>query len=140
MLNKYILEHQLRHTPERYMLLRDIAELKNPFTAEQVIAKAKQQFISQATVYNFLKLLIDAKMVHPLHKQYGIHKNDFELVVNGNIHMHIICEECGRVSEFKDVAVENLIKARKYSNFRLEHFSLYVYGKCKLCRRKIAKT
>ena len=133
--DQYIADKGLRHTPERYKVLEFACSLEPPFTAEQVVEMAKDIFISQATVYNTFVLLRDAKILHRLNRQYGQSRDQYEVMVNGNNHMQFICKRCGRVVTFKDKMIESSIRARRYNNFKLDHYTLYVYGYCKLCRK-----
>lgn len=133
-LDKFIARNQLRRTPERFIILRHACDLGNPFTAGQLMQLAQQDHISQGTVYNTLSLLVSAQILWCLGKRGT--KAEYEVVTGGKIRMQLRCSECGRVADFKDVAIENLVNARKYSNFNISHFSLYVYGSCKTCRRK----
>lgn len=134
-LNEYLYKHKMRHTIEREMVLGRVCELRSPFDAEQLIAACQNDRISRTTVKNTLSLLTSARILHCLFKQYESKKAEYELVLNDNIHMQMRCMECGRVVDFKDLPIENLVRARKYSNFKIEHFSLYVYGRCKTCRK-----
>ena len=137
-LNTYIDAHGLRHTQEREWVLRHVCALHGPFSAEHLIVLCREEHISPATVYNTLSLLTDAHILYPLNRQYGHKKATYELLTRGDTHLQIICTRCGRVADFRDTAVQNLLHARRYSNFLLSHFSLYVYGTCKVCRRLAA--
>ena len=53
---------------------------------------------------------------------------EYEVVTSNQHRMQIICQKCGRVSDIQDKAIARLIKERKYSNFTLQHFSLFIYG------------
>ncbi len=133
-LEQYIAEHRLRHTPERYTILRHACELGNPFTVEQLTQLAEQSHISRATIYNTLSLLVSAQILWCIGRKGA--QAEYELVTGGKVRMRLKCSNCGRIADFKDIAIENLVAARKYSNFNLTHFSLYVYGTCKTCRKK----
>lgn len=136
-LKAYIDAHGMRHTQERLMLLRHICDLPKHFTAEELVQLAEQDHISQATVYNALSLFADIHILFCLNRQYGRKRAEYELLVHGDSHTQIICERCGRVSDFNDTAIRNILKSRKFSNFNMLHYSLYVYGQCKVCRRLI---
>lgn len=142
-LNDYIANHNMRHTQERLILLRKVSHLPQPFSAEQVVEACQDDRLSRSGVYNILQTLVSARILHCLNKQYGQRVARYEMTVLSNNHMQIICHRCGRVAEFREVAITNIIEARNFSNFNAEHFSLYVYGQCKVCRsllvKKIAK-
>lgn len=134
----YLTKNGYRHTRERYTILEQACLLTQPFYMDELIAVAETMKISKATVYNTMTLLQEARLVHLLGKQY--HQSggaQYEVIGLKHNHMQIICSRCGRISEFRDVALTNLLKSRKYSNFYMQHFSLYVYGECKQCRKRI---
>lgn len=135
-LDAYLDEHGLRHTQERYMLLKMMCELESPFTAEALVEEAKKSNISRATTYHMMDLAQKVHILHPLIKQFGDRKTQYEIVTHKNDHLQIVCLKCGRVADFKDPGVVKLLQAKKYSNFVMQNISLYVYGECKICRRK----
>lgn len=138
-LNEFIDAKGLVHTPERESILEIVCTLKQPFEVHQVVEEAQKRHISRATVYNTMSLLRDSLVVHCLKRQYGQQRDQYELTLAGNNHMVVVCTRCGRVSEFRDAIISNTAIQRQYSNFRMQHFSMYVYGLCKLCRSIHAK-
>ena len=134
-MSEYINAHQMRHTPERNIVLQGIVNIGNPFSVNELIENLKSAYISEATVYNTLKLLIAANIVRALPKQFCSRTTTYELLSGNNTYMSFVCKRCGRVVEFRDKALEERIGAHKYSNFNFQHYSLYVYGMCKVCRR-----
>lgn len=139
-LETYIGEHHLRHTQERCIILRHICELETPFCAEDVLESVKADFISQGTVYNTLQLLMSARILQEIHRPHPGNKTEYELQQKGQAKMLMVCQRCGREVEIKDKAIESIVRLHKYSNFNMEHFSLYIYGECKVCRRLTHKT
>ncbi len=135
-LEAYIAAQGLRNTQERFVLLEHICSLPQPFGADRVVSFAKEKYISPATVYNTLSLLVSAQILHCLSKQYGRSKSMYELMLAGKSEFEFVCTRCGRVSKFKDRAIENIIRMRRYSNFIPKGFSVYIYGECKTCKRK----
>ncbi len=135
-LDAYIAANGLRNTQERFVLLEHICALPQPFGADKLVVFAKERHISPATVYNTLTLLVSAQILHCLSQQYGRSKSMYELSLTGKIRFEFVCTRCGRVSRFKDRAIENIIRMRRFPNFVPNGFSMYVYGECKTCKRK----
>lgn len=133
-LQTYIDNNGKHHTAEREAVLDIICHLKSPFTVGEVQKAASEMGISRGTVYNSMHVFTEAKLVHCLNRQYGQNRDQYELMLKGNNHMQVICLRCGRVSEFREVAIPNIAMARKYYNFIPQHVSVYVYGMCKSCR------
>lgn len=134
-LNTYIWDHGYRHTAEREIVLQIICNLLQPFMPGQVVEKAKEEHISQATVYNCLNLFEQVGIIRLLQKRTLKSRCEWEVVAGHNNRLQLICKKCGRVSDFKDLAITNAVKLRKYSNFTPEHFTIFVYGECKHCRK-----
>lgn len=124
------------YTQEREVILRTICELKGPFDSATLVAAVKAQRITRATVYNTIPLMTESGVLRRISRQAGQRRNLYELIWGSTNRMQIICRRCGRVSEFREVAIENIAISRKYSNFLMERFSMVVYGTCKTCRRK----
>ena len=137
-LGEYMKENgNMRPSAVRVMVLEQICQLPQPFTAEQLIASCSYERISVGTVYNALNLFVLARILHATDRQRGRKAaTEYELIVGSPIHMQVICQKCGRVTEIHDKAIERLVKEHKYTNFNLERFALFVYGECKICRRK----
>lgn len=136
-LENYIRENGLRHTPERYTLLRHICALEQPFGIDALVGSlAEEERISTATIYNTVNLLVSAQILHCISRRDGRKYAQYQLTAQQAARLELVCTRCGRVSAFKDKAIENLIRMRKYSNFNLQGYSLYIYGECKTCKRK----
>jgi len=131
----YLDEHQLRHTPERFTILSAVCKLQR-FTIDELRASLNELAISRATVYNTLSLLEDAQLVRRLTKEYGVRAAQYELVRATDSVVQIICQRCGRVGIVKDPTIKRMLADKRWSNFEPDHFSLYVVGQCKVCRRR----
>lgn len=134
----YLTQHQLKHTPERFTILRSVCRLQR-FTIEELQASLTELTISRATVYNTISILQDAGLVQKLDKEYGVRATQYELVRASDSSVQIICQRCGRVSIVRDSTISRMLEDKRWSNFVPDHFSLYVFGKCKVCRRKLNK-
>ena len=138
-LDAYLKSREMRQTLERKWVLEQVCRLPQPFTAEQLRQACEGQRLSRATIYNTLELLLAANILHAHQRQVGQAATEYELTLSATSHMTIICHKCGRQTEIHDKSIATLIRTRKYSNFNLQHYSLFLYGEYKLCRRKIGK-
>ena len=138
-LEAYVRNNDMRPSKVRNMVLDQICLLPQPFTAEQLAKACQNERISVATVYNCLNLFLLARILYAHNRQRGRAVTEYEVIVGKPMRMQMMCTRCGRVTEIHDKAIERLIKERKYSNFILQHFSLFVYGECKICRSYINK-
>ena len=138
MLDAYLNEHRMRHTSERIFILEAICRLKS-FHVDQLRAALTDMTISRATVYNTLTILEDAKIIRRLDKEFGVRATQYELIQDGESSVQVICTRCGRMSKVKDTTIHRMLSDKRWSNFEPKHFSLYVYGQCKVCRNKKSK-
>lgn len=134
-LRAYIHAKGLRPTKVRTMVLKQVCALPRPFTADQLVKACQPDRISVGTVYNSLNLFVEAGILRGLTRQRGQSATEYDLQTEKESVMQIICTKCGRVARMEDRAIINLVKMRRYSNFNMAHFALYVYGECKTCRR-----
>lgn len=135
-LNRYVKTNGLRPSVVRNTVLEQACCLSQPFTAKQLVEVCQEQRISVGTVYNSLNIFISAQILHANERQRGKAATEYEVITGEHHRMQIICQKCGRISDIQDKAIARLIKERKYSNFTLQHYSLFVYGECKVCRRQ----
>lgn len=138
-LETYIQANNLRHTPERYSLLRYVCALEQPFSVDSLVKVAEEEHISLGTIYNSVNLFVSAQILHCINRRDGRKWAQYELMTQRTMRMEMICTRCGRVSRIKDAAIEKLVRTRKYSNFNMQGYSLYIYGECKTCKRKPQK-
>ena len=133
---EYANRHKLRISAERKTLLRYICGQKRPVAPAEIEAVAAQEHISRATVYNTLKLFTTANILRRAEQESGARNVRYEPVDTRHNRMEMRCLRCGRLVKIQDAAISDLIAAKKYSNFNYSHYSLCVYGECKLCRKK----
>ena len=115
------------------MVLEQACLLPQPFTAEQLAQACAPERISSATVYNNLSLFITAHILYAINRQQGKNATLYEFTSGRQTRLQMICSSCGRVAEFRDKAIDHLIRVRKYPNFDLHRYSIFVYGECKHC-------
>lgn len=135
----YIRAQGGRPSKVRNMVLEQACLLPSPFTADQLIEVCAQERISVGTIYNALNTFIDAQIVHAITRQRGQSATEYEVITGVTNSLQMICTKCGRIADISDKAISRLVQERKYSNFNMLHFSLFVYGECKICRRKMIK-
>lgn len=136
LLDNYIRENNLRHTLEREKLLKMMAELNMPvFSFSDLDQKRKEAHISVPTLYNSLNLFVSARILYRMQRTQGVKQEQYKWTFDTKNTLRMICTRCGREAAFTDKALQHIVSNRNYTNFVPAHFSLFVYGECKTCRR-----
>lgn len=131
----YLDEHNLRHTQERLCILSSICALQR-FSVDDLRNSLSDILISRATIYNTLELFEQAGVIRHLEKEFGVRAGQYELSCLHNSFVQIVCQQCGRVSDVKDSTIYRMLEDKRFTNFIPERFSIYIYGRCKVCRKK----
>ena len=133
----YLDAHGMRKTTERYAILKRIMDINGHFTIEELqqIIETDGFRVSRSTVYNTVELLMDAKMLRR-HVFEGMQAQYERITLP---HTHLICTTCGKVKEVRDTNFAAFMNARRFNAFNTDHYSLYVYGTCSTCARKLKR-
>ena len=120
-------------TPQREAVLQVIRESENHMTASEIFEAARSVLpsISYATVYNSLKYLKDAGLVHEISFGNGASRYDRET----ERHDHAICTSCGKLVDFDLTVTSDLVRAAaRKTRFLPESIHLTLRGLCSDCR------
>jgi Fur family ferric uptake transcriptional regulator len=118
-----------RVTGPRKVLLDAILEAKTPFTIEELCALTPE--VGRATVFRTVKLLQEMEVICRLQLEDGGIRYQ---VSGGGHHHHLVCSNCGSVSDFNDPELDALIQRNANdARFRLGGHSLELYGRCSNC-------
>jgi Fe2+ or Zn2+ uptake regulation protein len=122
-------------TPQRRAVLRVVAESAEHLTANEIFEAARKELpsISFATVYNSLKYLKEAGLVHEINFGKGSSRYDRETAR----HDHAVCSRCGKLVDFDLAETPQLIRAAaRRSRFKPESIHLTLVGLCPDCQGK----
>lgn len=101
-------------------------------TAEEIYLSAKREIpsIARGTVYRNLHLLAEEGKIRKVSCAEGPDKYDRNLQIHG----HLVCPVCGRIS---DVGDEKLLKTMKnLAGGEIDGFDLSIYKTCEDCKSK----
>ncbi|WP_054957391.1 peroxide-responsive transcriptional repressor PerR [Paenibacillus dakarensis] len=123
----------VRITPQRHAILAYLVESMGHPTADDIYRALEPKFpsMSVATVYNNLKMFIEAGMVREL--TYGDNSSRFD--ANVSDHYHVICEKCGKIEDFSYPSLADVEhQAEESTGFQVKGLRMELYGVCKSCK------
>jgi len=140
MLQAYMDKKGLRSTDQRRLIVETFFGAENHVSIEELLAqvRAKDPRVGYATVYRTLKLLTECGVANE--RRFGDGLTRYELADDASHHDHLICVDCGDITEFEEPRIEELQEgiARQYG-FKLRSHKHELYGLCPDCQRKAKK-
>ena len=133
----YLEQKQLKYTPERKVILREVFSLHNHFEADELYFKLRKKGshrISRATVYRTLPLLEESGLIR---RVVFIDKHThYEHVYGSMHHEHLICLSCGDVIEFYKKSLEDTLEdVARENKFNSVAHKLEITGYCRNCSK-----
>jgi Fur family ferric uptake transcriptional regulator len=126
----------LKSTSPRDDIARVFFELGRHVSAEELYGEVRKvnPHVGYATIYRTLKLLKECELLTERH--FDEDQARYE-VAGEHHHDHFICEQCGKIVEFEDVAAERIQQdIAKKMGVTLTRHKLELYGLCADCRRQ----
>jgi len=134
----YLRSHGLKLTRARELVFREILSAPGIHPNADEIRKrlqSKKEEVGLATIYRTLRLLVRSGLVSAV--DLGEDHSHFEPEGKEAAHGHIICLSCGRVEEFAQAEIRAAVrKVGEKKGYRLDKFSLQVFGLCRACEAK----
>ncbi len=127
----FLKKKMYRNTQERYRVLERIAVLDKHFSADELYMHMNNlgDKVSRATIYSTLDLLTRCTILVK-HRFQG-DSATYELASRMPHHDHLICRDCGHITEFNALEIEQMQQsiATKFG-FRSEEHSLQIFARC----------
>ena len=122
-------------TPQRIAVLEEIIKNKDHRESEDIYfaIKSSKTYVSRATVYRTLDILVQNNFVRKLN--IGDGRALYENKIDSLHHDHLICDMCGKIIEFMNPEIEDIqeIIAKKFQ-FTLHRHIHQLFGHCKECQ------
>jgi len=121
---------------QRRQLLELLREAEGHIDAKELYrrASARDASISPATVYRSLNLFKELGLIDEM--RLGKVRCYYEIKQSPE-HQHLVCQGCGKVIEFQNPLVGQLIEAvRQEHGFNVVKVGLYLEGYCRGCEEK----
>jgi len=130
--------NNLKFTIQREMILETLYGSDEHLTPESLHHLIQEKYpdlkTGIATVYRTLSLLEESDIVTSL--SFGAQGKKYELGAKEH-HDHLICTECGDITEFVDEEIENRQhKIAEQLEFKMQDHSMQIYGICKQCQKE----
>jgi Fur family peroxide stress response transcriptional regulator len=126
-------ERGIRVTAQRLAVYETLAaDLAHP-SAETVHARLRRRMpsLSLATVYRILDSLEAEKLIRRVSTTSGVARFDANL----DVHQHLVCRVCGRISDVQAPALASADPARlTFAGFEVEGLDVRILGRCRRCR------
>ena len=122
-----------RLTPARQLVLGAVAGLEHA-TPDAICAEVQRtaSSVNLSTVYRTLELLEELGLVTHTHLGHGAPR--YHLAAEAQ-HVHLVCRQCGRVTELPPEAARPLVTALDSEHgFETDVRHLTVFGTCRECR------
>ncbi len=128
-LKNILKDRGIRVSHQRLLILDYLKSTNTHPSAENIFHNLKSidPVISQATVYNTLKLFVDNHLVREL--DFNMPSKHYEYL--DEYHGHFICKSCGMVKDLDSIGIE---KPEKLKGFSLDSVELIYRGVCPDCK------
>ena len=129
---EFIQRKGLKTTRQRNTIVATFFGLRGHISVEELLKEVKKanSRIGYATVYRTLHLLVESNLVEE--RRFGDGLARYEGHSDVEHHDHMICLECGMISEFFNPRLEALQeKLAEENNFEIYRHRLELYGVCK---------
>ena len=140
LLQAHMVKKGLRSTDQRRLIVETFFRAPNHVSIEELLASVRAQDpkVGYATVYRTLKLLAECGVA--FERRFGDGLTRYELADDHSHHDHLICVECGSITEFEEPRIEAIQEeiAERYG-FLLRNHKHEMYGVCPNCQEKALK-
>ncbi|MBD3800353.1 MAG: transcriptional repressor [Campylobacterales bacterium] len=135
---KLLKKNGLKFTIQREVILETLHNSDEHLTPEALHKKIQENYphlkTGIATIYRTLGLLENEEIVTSL--SFGAQGKKYELGAKEH-HDHMICTECGSITEFVDEEIEKRQHAiADKLGFQMKEHSMQIYGVCAECQKK----
>ncbi|ALS29595.1 peroxide-responsive transcriptional repressor PerR [Paenibacillus cisolokensis] len=123
----------VRMTPQRHAILSYLMNSMTHPTADEIYKALSPSFpsMSVATIYNNLRLFVEAGLVREL--TYGDDSSRFDADLSD--HYHAICKSCGQIVDFDYPPLLEVERAAsRETGFLVEGHRMEIYGLCSNCK------
>jgi Fur family ferric uptake transcriptional regulator len=133
---RYLREQGLPVTPQREAVADVVFVSEEHLSVEEIEQRLREggERIGKATIYRTLDLLVRSQLVEEHDFSEGFKRYEHRLSRQPE-HEHLICQECGSVTEFQSDEVKEIQdRISAEHGFLPNRHKLEIYGLCSQCR------
>lgn len=134
MIDKVFSNFGFRTTKERKEILKFLVKNKGKHLSAMDIYKSlKSKGVSLTSVYRTLSILENKGLV----RKTSFHKRHMNYEIFTKPHIHFICTNCGKITEFNAPDVDKIFNLLGINekNFEALYYIIEIYGVCKTCKK-----
>ena len=126
--------HNIRPSYQRVRIYEYVQTMKNHPTIDVVYSSLVPEIptLSKTTIYNTLKLFVDAGIMQPV----TIEDHEIRYDADTTPHIHFKCIECGGIIDVFIPGQNNWLPSRIPSGYEVREQHLYARGLCPECREE----
>ena len=135
-LKTYMKQKGFKSTRQRDIIASEFFKCEDHITAEDLYMKINKRHkeIGSTTVYRTLKLLAESGLATA--RVFADQLTRYEPVSEDEHHDHLICLDCGSITEFEDPKLERLQeKIASEFGFSIVDHKMEFYGYCSDCKK-----
>ena len=132
----YLRQHNLPVTDQRLAIAEVLLTSDRHLSADEVASEltSRGRKVATATVYRALDTLLDSGLL--VERDFGEGFRRFEPARDIPHHEHLVCDQCGKVEEFRDERLERMTTLIAESRgFARQRHLLVIHGICRDCQR-----
>lgn len=133
----YLRRKGLKRTTQRELILEAFLKSEKHVTSEDLYRQVREidPSVGFTTVYRALKLFTECGVAREA--QFGDGFTRYEHNLSQGHHDHLICVECGGLTEFYSEQLEAIQdEVVRRHGFQMTDHSLRIWGVCKACRKQ----
>ena len=133
--SRYLREQGLPVTQQREAVAEVVFSSNEHLSVDDIEQELRSggEKLGKATIYRTLDLLVESKLVEEHDFGEGFKRYEHRLS-REPVHEHLICLECGQVTEFQSSEVQRIeADVTAQHGFRPSRHRLEIYGLCRSC-------
>jgi len=134
---RYLRDHRHPVTRQRDLVAQAVLLSDEHLSVDEIQRALRQRGepVGTATVYRTLDVLVESGLVRA--HDFGEGFRRYEPMPAQAHHEHLICERCGRVTEFQNERLERMLPIiADEHGFQHRRHRVEIYGVCRECRQR----